>query len=376
MWPENVTLERDGIRLEPLTLTHEPGLRAAAADGELWKLWVTSVPEPDQTRSYIETALKSRSEGHRFAFAAIDIAQNKVIGCTSYHDIVPGIKRVEIGYTWYAKSVQRTNVNTLCKLLLMQHAFETLQCPVVGWRTDNFNFASQRAIEKLGARRDGVIRHHAIRRDGSVRDTVIYSMTADEWPEKKAKLEARLTTRGYQASPAAGAKITLRPINAEDMLPILRMNAGARGERFVATNAVSIAQASVSTNAVPRAIYADETPIGFAMLYDPTHDPALAIKDDNAPDALYLWRFMIDFASQRQGLGTQAMTALFQYALANSKFTKFRLSYVPIEGNPSPFYRAMGFVETGENDDDELIMEQSIAAIRARIEALPSAQKG
>ena len=367
MWPENVTLERDGIRLEPLNLAHEAGLREAAADGELWKLWVTSVPEPDQTRAYIETALKARDEGNRFAFAVIDIASQKVIGCTSYHDIVANIKRVEIGYTWYAKRVQRSNANTLCKLMLMSHAFETLQCNVVGWRTDNFNFASQRAIEKLGARRDGVIRHHAIRRDGTVRDTVIYSMTADEWPEKKAKLEARLQTQGYQKTPAAKTPVELREINAENILPILRMTAGARGERFVATNAVSIAQASVSVNAVPRALYAGETLVGFAMLYDPTLDPALAQKDGNAADVIYLWRFMIDFSMQGKGLGTQAMHALFRHALAQEKFTRFKLSYVPIQGNPSPFYRSLGFEETGEKDDDELIMEQSIESIRARI---------
>ncbi len=366
MWPEPITLERDGIRLAPLTLAHETGLCEAAADGELWALWVTSVPEPEKTRAYIDTALKSREEGSRFAFAVIDVATKKVIGCTSYHDIIANIKRVEIGYTWYAKSVQRTNVNTLCKLMLMTHAFETLGCPVVGWRTDNFNFASQRAIEKLGARRDGVIRHHAIRRDGSVRDTVMYSMTAEEWPEKKAKLEARLQARGYQADPATD-QITLHPISADNLLNVLRLNAGARGERFVATNAVSIAQASVSANAVPRALYAGEKPVGFAMLYDPTIDAELAQKDKNAADCVYLWRFMIDFSVQRKGLGSQAMHALFRHALGQKTFTRFRLSYVPIEGNPSPFYRSVGFEETGEKDGDEIIMEQSMDSIRARV---------
>jgi N-acetyltransferase len=368
MWPENVILEREGIRLEPLTLAHEAGLRVAAEDGELWNLRVTSVPEPEQTRTYIETALKARSDGSRFAFAVVDIARSKVIGCTSYHDIVPNIKRVEIGYTWYAKSVQRSNVNTLCKLMLMAHAFETLQCPVVGWRTDNFNFASQRAIEKLGARPDGVIRHHALRRDGSVRDTVIYSMTADEWPEKKAKLETRLKTKGFNAARASDSGSTFRTIDAEMMLPVLRLNAGARGERFVANNGVSIAQASVSANAVARAVYAGESLVGFVMLYDPTLDPALAVKDDNPADALYIWRFMIDFASQRSGLGKHTMRAVFEYALARPAFKRVRLSYVPIEGNPSPFYASLGFHETGELDGDERIMEQSIESIRARIQ--------
>ena len=181
-----------GVRLEPLALSHEAGLREAAADGELWRIRVTSVPEPAQTRDYIDTALKMRAEGHRLAFAVIDEATQQVLGSTSYHDIVPAIRRVEIGYTWYRQSVQRTHVNTTAKLLMMGHAFDTLGCAVVGWRTDNYNFASQRAIERLGARKDGVLRHHALRRDGTVRDTVMYSLAAGEWPEVKAHLEWQL----------------------------------------------------------------------------------------------------------------------------------------------------------------------------------------
>ena len=187
-----VTLKNQGIRLEPWALSHEEGLRRAAADGELWKLRITSVPEPQETRAYIETALEMRQAGSRFAFAVIDDATNEVLGSTSYHDIIPAVKRVEIGYTWYAKSVQRTHVNTVCKLLLMQHAFEVLGCHVVGWRTDNFNFASQRAIERLGAKKDGVIRGHALRRDGTIRDTVMYSLRAGEWPETQAHLLYKL----------------------------------------------------------------------------------------------------------------------------------------------------------------------------------------
>ncbi|MBL8370281.1 MAG: GNAT family N-acetyltransferase [Burkholderiaceae bacterium] len=188
MFVSSVTLRGRGLRLEPLAVDHEAGLREAAADGQLWNLRVTSVPEPENTRAYIETALQMRSEGHRFAFAVIDEASGRVLGSSSYHDILPAVKRVEIGYTWYARSVQRTHVNTTAKLLLMTHAFETLGCHVVGWRTDNFNFASQRAIERLGARKDGVIRGHALRRDGTIRDTVMYSMRAGEWPEAKAQL--------------------------------------------------------------------------------------------------------------------------------------------------------------------------------------------
>ena len=183
-----IVLRDRGLRLEPLALEHEAGLRAAAADGELWRIRVTSVPEPQDTRAYIEAALEGRDAGHRLAFALIDEASDRVLGSTSYHDILPAVRRVEIGYTWYAKSVQRTHVNTTAKLLLMAHAFDTLACHVVGWRTDNYNFASQRAIERLGAKKDGVIRGHALRRDGTIRDTVMYSLRAGEWPEARAQL--------------------------------------------------------------------------------------------------------------------------------------------------------------------------------------------
>jgi RimJ/RimL family protein N-acetyltransferase len=192
---EPVTLTSRGIALVPLSLAHEDGLRDAAADGELWKLRVTSVPEPQETRGYIETALAMREAGHRFAFAVTDEATGTVLGSTSYHDILPAVKRVEIGYTWYARRCQRTHVNTTCKLLLLGHAFDTLGCHVVGWRTDNFNFASQRAIERLGARKDGVIRGHAPRRDGTIRDTVMYSLRAGEWPESRAQLLDLLARR-------------------------------------------------------------------------------------------------------------------------------------------------------------------------------------
>ena len=187
-----VTLARDPVHLVPLTLQHEIGLAAAAADGTLWNIRVTSVPEPAATRSYIESALRMQAEGHRLPFAVLDSSSGDVIGCTSYHDIVPAVERLEIGYTWYGKSWQRSHVNTSCKLLLLTHAFETLGAHLVGWRTDNFNFASQHAIERLGARKDGVLRHHALRRDGTVRDTVMYSLAAGEWLEAKAQLQSLL----------------------------------------------------------------------------------------------------------------------------------------------------------------------------------------
>jgi RimJ/RimL family protein N-acetyltransferase len=181
-----VTLTDGRIRLEPMSLDHVDALKAAAADGELWNLRVTSVPAPDDTRGYVERALAMKD---RLPFVVVDLENgNRIVGSSSYHDILPVVDRVEIGWTWYAKSVQRSHVNTSAKLLLLVHAFETLGAKVVGWRTDNYNFASQKAIERLGAKKDGVIRHHAVRRDGTVRDTVMYSATAGEWPEIKAHL--------------------------------------------------------------------------------------------------------------------------------------------------------------------------------------------
>ena len=193
-----IALERDRVRLEPLTLAHQEALVQAASDGELWKLRFTSVPEPQHTRTYIETALQGQTAGHRLAFAIVDTQQAKVVGSTSYHDIVPAIGRLEIGYTWLAKSAQRSAINTTAKLLLMQHAFETLGAALVGWRTDLINEVSQRAIERLGAHKDGVLRHHAQRRDGTVRDTVMYSLLADEWPAAKMRLLEKLQRAGAE----------------------------------------------------------------------------------------------------------------------------------------------------------------------------------
>lgn len=187
--PEPVTLASPRLRLEPLAADHAPGLEAAARDGELWTLRVTSVPEPGETAAYIQAALAGQAAGHMQPFAVIEPESGRVIGSTRYHDIVPAVERLEIGYTWYGRSWQRTHVNTTAKLLLMTHAFEVLGARLVGWRTDNYNFASQRAIERLGARKDGVLRHHALRRDGTVRDTVMYSLAAGEWQEVKAHLQ-------------------------------------------------------------------------------------------------------------------------------------------------------------------------------------------
>lgn len=186
------TLEGYGVRLEPLARTHEDGLRDAAVDGHLWELWYTSVPAPEEVKAYIGAALAGQEAGHMLPWAVRELDSGIIAGSTRYHDIVTDINRVEIGYTWYARRWQRSHVNSACKLLLFEHAFETLSCAVVGLRTDNFNFGSQRAIEALGAKKDGVIRHHHPRRDGSVRDTVMYSVLASEWPDIKRYLRFRM----------------------------------------------------------------------------------------------------------------------------------------------------------------------------------------
>jgi RimJ/RimL family protein N-acetyltransferase len=190
--PKPATLEGHGVRLEPLSREHEKGLVEAAKDGKLWELFFTSVPEPEKTRAYIDTALQGQKEGHMLPWAVRDLKTNAIVGSTRYHDIIPAADRVEIGWTWYAQRCQRTHVNTACKLLLFTYAFEEIKCKVVGLRTDNFNWQSQRAIERLGAKKDGVIRHHWPRRDGTVRDSVMYSVIVSEWPDVKRHLEFRL----------------------------------------------------------------------------------------------------------------------------------------------------------------------------------------
>jgi N-acetyltransferase len=194
--PKPLMLEGGGVRLEPLTPEHEPALTAASADGKLWELWYTAVPAPGKMEKYIADALAGYDAGHMLPWVVRDLASGDIVGSTRYHDIVPAVERVEIGYTWYAERMQRSHINTACKLLLLTHAFETMGCKVVGLRTDNFNFRSQRAIEALGAKKDGVLRHHQARRDGTVRDSVMYSILLQEWSDVKRHLELRMARGG------------------------------------------------------------------------------------------------------------------------------------------------------------------------------------
>jgi RimJ/RimL family protein N-acetyltransferase len=190
--PSPVTLEGHGVKLEPLGAEHHAGLAAAVSDGRLWELWFTSVPAPGEVERYVADALAGRDAGTMQPWVVRETASGDIVGTTRYHDIVRAIDRVEIGWTWYAARWQKSHVNTACKLLLLEHAFEALGCAVVGLRTDNFNFASQRAIAGLGAKRDGILRHHQARRDGTVRDSVMFSILRAEWPDVKRHLALRL----------------------------------------------------------------------------------------------------------------------------------------------------------------------------------------
>jgi RimJ/RimL family protein N-acetyltransferase len=200
--PTPVVIEGHGVRLEPMQVAHAGPLGAAASDGRLWELWFTSVPSPDEAAAYVAAALEGQRLGHMLPWVVREQESGTIVGSTRFHDMVPAIDRVEIGYTWYAARWQRSHVNTDCKLLLLAHAFDTVGCRVVGLRTDNFNVASQRAIEALGAHKDGVLRHHQARRDGTVRDSVMYSLLAAEWPDVRRHLELRLARHQAGGSPA------------------------------------------------------------------------------------------------------------------------------------------------------------------------------
>ncbi|CNQ92258.1 GNAT family N-acetyltransferase [Neisseria gonorrhoeae] len=186
-------LSLGGVRLEPLDVHHETGLREAVCDGEVWKLGVTSAPHPDRVADYIGTALATR-----LAFAVVDEEADRVVGTTAYYHFEPQIPHLDIGFTWYAASAQRTRINTCCKIMLLDYAFDVLACCCVGWRTDILNLASQRAIERLGAEKDGVLRMHMLRKDGSVRDTVVYSMLREDWCKNREILTGRLAGYGVQ----------------------------------------------------------------------------------------------------------------------------------------------------------------------------------
>jgi RimJ/RimL family protein N-acetyltransferase len=189
---EPVTLEGKHVRIEPLAREHEAGIRAAAADGELWNLWYTSVPAPDKTGEWLDAALEVRTKLGGMPFV-VRTPGGDIVGSTRYFNVDAANRRLEIGHTWYAKRVQRTALNTEAKLLLLSHAFDKLNCIAVEFRTSFFNFASREAIARLGAKQDGILRHHQVLADGSFRDTVVFSIIAPEWPAVRKNLLWHLT---------------------------------------------------------------------------------------------------------------------------------------------------------------------------------------
>ena len=189
---EPVMLAGRHATLEPLSRAHEPDVRAAAADGELWRLWYTSVPAPEAVAGWIDSALAMREKRGALTFVIRDNASGDIVGSTRYFNVDATHRRVEIGHTWHARRAQRTAINTECKLLLLAHAFEVLDCIAVEFRTNFFNFQSRAAIARLGARQDGILRNHQILPDGTLRDTVVFSISAAEWPAVKRHLAHQL----------------------------------------------------------------------------------------------------------------------------------------------------------------------------------------
>ncbi len=189
---EPITLHGQHAILEPLAESHLESLQAAAADGELWNLWFTSVPTPDEAAANIAFRLGERERGTMMPFVVRRVADNRIVGATTFSNIAAANRRVEIGYTWYAQSVQRTAINTEVKLMMLQHAFETLNCMAVEFRTHHKNLVSRAAIERLGAKLDGALRSHGIDRQGGLRDTYVYSIIAHEWPDAKIRLQEKL----------------------------------------------------------------------------------------------------------------------------------------------------------------------------------------
>jgi RimJ/RimL family protein N-acetyltransferase len=334
-----VTLERDGVRLEPLTPDHRDGLAAAAADGRLWELWFTSVPEPDQTAAYIATALAGQQDGHMVPWVVRERSTGDIIGSTRYHDIVAAIDRVEIGYTWYAKRWQRSHVNTTCKLMLLEHAFDTLGAKVVGLRTDGFNTASQRAIEALGAKKDGVLRHHQSRRDGSARDSVMYSILAAEWPDVRRRLEERLARHHVRIE-------TFRPEHQPAFAALNR-------EWLVGYGLIE-----------PH----DEEQLGdpFGHIIEPGGQIFVAMIDGTvvgtcaaipyAPDAVELAKLAVDPAARGRGIGHRLVDACLAYArdrgasrvvlLSNSRLTAALRLYESYGFQPRPVPASAPYVST------------------------------
>lgn len=192
-WPQPVTLRGTHATLEPLTHARHDELVEAVRDGELWNLWYTFVPRPDEVKAEIERRLEQQRKGTLLPFAVVENSSGTAVGMTCYLNIDAEVRRLEIGMTWYRKRVQRTALNTECKLMLLTHAFEALDCVAVEFRTHFINHQSRRAIERLGAKLDGILRNHRRVTDGTLRDTCVYSIIASEWPSIRSHLQYQLT---------------------------------------------------------------------------------------------------------------------------------------------------------------------------------------
>jgi N-acetyltransferase len=335
-------------------------LRVAAADGELWKIRYASVPEPENTRKYIEDAMRMHQDKKRVPFAVIESGTGRVLGSTSYHDLMPETHRIEIGYTWYAQSVQRTTVNTACKLLMMGCAFDALSAEFVGWRVDVLNKKSQVAVERLGAKREGVISNFGVRRDGTVRDLVFYGMRKAAWPAAKAKLLERLARSPSVAKKPDLRFLTLRQLKPEQLNALARLDAGAGNDRFVAPNGVSIANSIGRDNAHLLAMMLGDDPVGLMLIYDPSANADEAHADGAPSDTMILWRLMVDMKHQGKGYGRAALAELLRQARMRPGIDHIHLSHVPGEGSAGPLYEAFGFRYTGEEEDGELVMTYAL----------------
>jgi N-acetyltransferase len=338
-----IVLKGYGLRLEPVNLVHAAGLREAACNNDLSNRQITPTPEPDQINALIETGLTGLATGRCIVWVIIEQSTNRTLGACKFQDILPAIDRVEIGNTWLRHSEQQRFINAACQLLMMQHAFEILGCKAVGWRTDIFDFASQTTIERLGAKRDGVLRHHTLRRDLTVCDMVIYSVLLSEWAKTKKNLLAQLSKK----RDSGHADIELVAITKDNIDSILILDAGANGARMTAKNAESIAQACFNQNARQFGVQIPEQGdeaaalIGYLLLWD----PSLQEKTKLTIDQLYVWGLMIDFKYQRLGYGAQVLRKVQSMAIEMPNISKVSLSHQLLEHNPKPFYEALGFTE-------------------------------
>jgi N-acetyltransferase len=353
-------IEGYGLRLEPLGLQHEVGLRVAAADGELWKLRYAGVTEPENMRRWIEEAIRQHTDRKRVPFAIVEMGTGRVLGTASYCEFKPHTQRIEIGELWLAQSMQRTWANTACHLLMLGCAFDALKAQCVGWRSDVLNNTAHAAFERLGARREGTVSHFAKRRDESVMDVVLHGMRHDEWLRHKPKLIERLAKGATPPKLALPRFAPLRTLKPEQINALARLDPGAGKSRFVAANGITIANTLGHENAELMAILDGDAPVGLMLMYDPGNNPDEATKDGAAADTLVLWRLMVDFRYQGRGFGKAALEEFVRQATLRPSIHQMRLSHLPGEGSAAPLFEAFGFAYNGEQDGDELVMTRHL----------------